>query len=1090
MNKPRGLFWIKGNPGTGKSVLMKFAVDMMSRRKSGELVVSFFIHGRGVALQKSPLGLYRALLNSMLRSFPVYLKELTGRFKDREERYGSYERSNGWRWTDKELETFLSEVLSKGTKSQPVVIFVDALDECGADEAKRLLTYFQNIMSDVESGEALVKICFSSRHYPILGQETMSKLYVEEKNDGDIRLVIQNRLKEIQPPKKREKIETEILLKAHGGFQWAMLMIDMVHDGNTTGARTQSLLRNISTIPDGLDELYAVILSGVTKAEEQLMTKLFRWVLFTERPLSTQELREALATDQDMTCTTVEELRNHDNYSDSLLQFEIHVRHISRGLVEFHTRDVYELYELDGEDWNREAQFVHQSAADFVLERFLSLPDHGSTYKNPIGTGHYEISRSCLRYITLTEILNSGHLSRGQLSIRFPLMPYGVAFVLHHIRAVEKQEIPQTDLLALIQWDRPQRFRLLAAIWRMMDPDRVYAPVGWPFEEVSPLHVLVGFGSTSSLDVFLQKDVTQLVARDSYGNTPLLVALRENFQDLALLLLNRSIAWQAEDEDFGASVLQIGAGVEKRDYLVHVNAENDDGETPLGIAVSVRSDKAIQHLIDAGADVKNEKGLLFHAVDSRNKVLLSRLIQKGANLDGAVFFAVKSLSRIDHDDDDSLHELLSDLLEAGANTSKYVSLHQEYEDESDDDDNPYAENYSGDEEAIIVASRKGMTQLVSLLLSHGSSAAAQGEYGVFPLFAAVMNNHLETVKVLLSAAPEAVRLTAVHGDTALDVVSDNHSFDIALHLIQQGEEPDIPLRLLFIAIDENKLELVKAILHADESLMKRADETGENLFEEAVRGGRHEMAELLLGMGEVDINPLNAIGQSAFWSTLVRADIKMARLLIDTGAVDVNENWDGRTPLWWAIQEGNEDLVKLLLDTGEVDIYEKDEDGQPTFWWAFEKGVDLVIETFLASDKSVLNKKDRSGRTLISQAAFRGNAELFKRLLATVRADTEVIDYYGSTLLSLAVHGGNDSIIQLLLDRTKFDINVKDLYGRTPLWWAAFKGYKAAAKLLLNTGQADIETKDNCGQTPLSVAQGGVTDILLDYIGRNTGWME
>ncbi|KAM0551371.1 hypothetical protein ACHAPJ_008480 [Fusarium lateritium] len=378
MNKPRGLFWIKGNPGTGKSVLMKFAADMMSRRKSGELIVSFFIHGRGITLQKSPLGLFRALLNSMLRSFPAYLTELTGRFKDREERYGSYERSNGWRWTEKELETVMSQVLSKGTKSQPVVIFVDALDECGADEAKRLFIYFQNIMNDVESEEALVKICFSSRHYPILGQETTPKIYVEEKNDRDIRLVVRNRLKEIQPPEKRQKIETEILLKAHGGFQWAMLSIDMIHDGNTTGASTQSLHRNISTIPEGLNELYAAILSGASKEEKHQITKLFRWVLFAERPLSAQELREALATDQDMDYKTVQELRCHDNYSDSLSQFEIRVRHISRGLVEFQSREVWEVYELDGEDWDREAQFVHQSAADFILERFLNRVGHGS----------------------------------------------------------------------------------------------------------------------------------------------------------------------------------------------------------------------------------------------------------------------------------------------------------------------------------------------------------------------------------------------------------------------------------------------------------------------------------------------------------------------------------------------------------------------------------------------------------------------------------------------------------------------------------------------------------------------------------------
>lgn len=107
---------------------MKFAVTTMDHRMTGELVVPFFIHGRGMLLQKSPLGVFRALLHSMLMSFPEYLSELTGRFEDRERQFGAYQ-ENRWDWPEQELQDFMSKVLTKGTKNRPVVIFVDALDE-------------------------------------------------------------------------------------------------------------------------------------------------------------------------------------------------------------------------------------------------------------------------------------------------------------------------------------------------------------------------------------------------------------------------------------------------------------------------------------------------------------------------------------------------------------------------------------------------------------------------------------------------------------------------------------------------------------------------------------------------------------------------------------------------------------------------------------------------------------------------------------------------------------------------------------------------------------------------------------------------
>ncbi|KAH8696893.1 hypothetical protein GQ44DRAFT_119407 [Phaeosphaeriaceae sp. PMI808] len=274
MNKSRGLFWIKGNPGAGKSVLMKFAVAEMLRRQPRGLVVSFFIHGQGTDLQKTPLGIYRALLNSMLEYFPQYLSQLTEMFEDRQKRLGAYT-AERWEWTDKELQDFLFDVLTAGSKHQPVVIFIDALDECGEGGAKSLLTYFKDLMEDVESKGSQVKICVSSRHYPILGVNTIPTISVEERNHEDIRLVIQRRLREIEPRRERNQIQEAILSRAQGGFQWAVLVTSLVLDGNATGQKVDKLLEKTQSLPQALGPRYSTEPSIASSIKSRPETSVF-----------------------------------------------------------------------------------------------------------------------------------------------------------------------------------------------------------------------------------------------------------------------------------------------------------------------------------------------------------------------------------------------------------------------------------------------------------------------------------------------------------------------------------------------------------------------------------------------------------------------------------------------------------------------------------------------------------------------------------------------------------------------------------------------------------------------------------------------
>lgn len=930
---------------------MKFAVEAMQRRDSADLVASCFIHGRGVALQRTPLGVFRALLSSLLKSFPVYLQKLTKQFKDQEERFGTYERKDGWAWTESELEDFLSEVLSKGTRARPVTIYVDALDECGEHDAKRLLKYFNNIMSVAKEQQGMLKICFSSRHYPILGSETIPTLLVEERNDKDIRMVVQNRLKTLKSYNKLRQIENDILLKAQGGFQWAILITDIVSDGVLQGLNTARLHDSVTTVPETLQDLYEVILDNANEEDRGHMIKLFQWVLFSERPLSAHELREAFTTSQDMVYTTTSQLRDHSSYSDTVSEFETRVRHISRGLVEFQSRDIWEIYQTDGEDWDREAQFIHQSAADFVLQSFLTKVKVRPNSQPVVGMGHFELSRSCLKYITMQDILESSKLSRSELSARFPLLPYAITFLFRHIKLVEQTGMAQTDLLELIQWYHPDRLRMLSALWLVMDPDCGHTPMGWPFLGATAPHILVGLGSLSSLQIFLNQNTVDFNASDSHGNTPILFALQEGREDMALLLLNRSVDLQAEqrisDPD-GSDIEQAGKEV---DYLRHVNTANSVGETPLGMAASTKSHEAIIALLRAGANPKTEKELLFYAIGNRKKLLLMELIQREVCLDGAVFFAAQTLrlpSQRGHEM--AVNEMLWSLLNAGANTRRCPSVREELDLEELDPDGDSDEDEH--EEALFFAANYGLTSLVELLFMHGVSPTLQNSDGHYPLLVAGTNGHIETAEVILNGMLETAEVI-FNGMLETAEVILNGMLETAE--VTRGAIEDT----LYDLIAYGSAEVVALILKG-----LYGDKIPRKVLDQCVQYGNLEVAKFVLQSNKQMSSSTVDDPQSLLWFALREDDYELAALSLEKGGVDPTaEGENGETPLRWCLRQSKTDMVKLFLRMGKVGIHKSDKPYESPFWWTMRKGSYSMVSLFLSEDESNIDKEDWFGRT-------------------------------------------------------------------------------------------------------------------------------
>jgi hypothetical protein len=73
LSEHHGFLWVKGKPGAGKSILMKFLFSNAkesAKANPNVMVISFFFNARGDHLEKSTIGLYRSLLFQILKKAP------------------------------------------------------------------------------------------------------------------------------------------------------------------------------------------------------------------------------------------------------------------------------------------------------------------------------------------------------------------------------------------------------------------------------------------------------------------------------------------------------------------------------------------------------------------------------------------------------------------------------------------------------------------------------------------------------------------------------------------------------------------------------------------------------------------------------------------------------------------------------------------------------------------------------------------------------------------------------------------------------------------------------------------------------------
>ncbi|KAJ4988027.1 hypothetical protein SVAN01_06439 [Stagonosporopsis vannaccii] len=1082
----RGIFWIKGHPGTGKSVLTKFAATSYRKLNPHQVVATFFIHGQGKELQHTTYGLFRALLNSILMGYPQHLLELTSIFESRNERYGDHKEGR-WDWSTSELQETLSRVLREGTVHQPATLFIDALDECGEEAARGLLAFFE---AQTKCDTAKVKICVSSRHYPVLGLDNNPTIYAEERNADDIKWYVGERLKGIQSTTQREIFQEGILQKAEGGFQWVLLVTDMMLDGNLNGVRLEKLRNKLASCPGDLSQLYGAMLDGATAADRSQMLKLFEWILFAERPLSAQELREALATDADMTCTSLSQMREHDSWSDTLDAFERHVKRLSRGLVEFQTRELWELYDPGEEDWSHEAHLVHQSVADFLLGTYLDHRSAGNMRAFPSTTarGHFQISRSCMKYLSFEEVLDSAQQPREQVISKFPLALYAMQFTFRHILRVEKEGMNQDDLVSAFQWrhDDEKVMRRKEDLWKTLDPTRIHTPVGWPFTGASILHVLVACGSRSACSTILGASIEEANCLDADGNTPLMLAIREGYQDIALMMLELPLqsSLQHNGSKGQSSVGNFGA-IQQGRAPIDVNVMNDDDDTALAIALDEKAETVVERLIEKGAELERllgrEDALVRLAIGRRNQKLLDIVFQRHLNLDGAIWYALEDSSA---QDPESLLGLVERLLESGAKVTKPQG----------DEGIPVPPNQQ-DDHVLVLASRLGLVAVVDRIISHCTSDSNAHLPWQAALLAATNNNHLETVQILVDCAAAASENNDRDDTSSLTASLGN--LDIFFLILVKGNFPDIVSTVETTVVESSRrgcLEVLALLLGFND--LESHDETSTTDSEQPPtnlekKPGSESKKQDTYPESPESYSRFPLCGDDFSDNCLCKALLAAAEnghedavyMLLQNDRVNIDtyflDGGDEQTPLFIAAEAGHVGVVETLLNYG-AEPSAVDKKGWTPLTIAAHKGHCKVVELLIDNGVAV-DEQGGNYDTALGAAAWAGENEMIELLLTRGADINKPVQKIGC-VLGAALWENKDGTADLLLGKGA-DIHTEGGHFNNPLGVAAYKGNKQMVERLLTEG-ANMHAKGEFFANALGAAASGgykdVVDLLLE----------
>lgn len=600
LDQDSGLLLVSADPGCGKSVLAKYLIDHGLPRSA--TICYFFFKSQ---IQNTVRQALCAILHQLFMSKPFLLKHAMAQFRGN---------GDGLINSTSSLWAVFGKAV-RDAESGPIMIVIDALDECGESDFRNLIRNIQmqfNVgpSSPSKSQVKNLKYILTSRPYTEITSEFQDPLaafpYIRIPGEdalaaiGDeINLVITHQAETLSKKKKlSDQINKHLIEKLleipHRTYLWVYLLFDYL-DKKEFKKTKKGIESEVRTLPKTINQAYEEILNR--SQNNPIVRKALSIILVAARPLTVTEMNVALNVEAENEC-----LDDLDLEADE--DFQSHLRYLYGLFVSVHHERIY---------------FIHQTAREFLLATPATSPverrwQHCITDRD----AHLTLAEICVRYLDFLNSNKNIPVSRSELNNKdlddddlnnylhkYTFLSYSAKYWGTHF---SKAYVTRSA-------------SIIPLIWRVCDKN-------WR-------------GFWIWFNVFAEEDRSSHMSLPTPTTNSLSISSVLGLEIVAKLLIERganadsptSLLWASQRGHIGVVklLLENGATTEHREVIYH---------TPLILAAIKGHVQVINLLLEHGADINyrdytfDRTPLIWAALNGKTEAV-SLLLEHGAEINSA-----------------------------------------------------------------------------------------------------------------------------------------------------------------------------------------------------------------------------------------------------------------------------------------------------------------------------------------------------------------------------------------------------------------------------------------------------------------------
>ncbi|XP_078346982.1 uncharacterized protein LOC144632255 isoform X2 [Oculina patagonica] len=388
-------------------------------------------------------------------------------------------------------------------------------------------------------------------------------------------------------------------------------------------------------------------------------------------------------------------------------------------------------------------------------------------------------------------------------------------------------------------------------------------------EDWKLLHSAVQGGNVAIIETVLSRGV-DANSRDSYGNTPLMIAacfgkmeavnyLLDKGADLSLTGQYGRNSLHSASEGGNVAIIEtmLSSGLD-------INSKDSHGNTPIMIAALNGKMEAVNYLLDKGADPsltgQYGRNILHNASGGVNVAIIKTMLSRGLDIN--------------------------------------------------------SKDSNGDT-PIMIAAREGKMESVNYLLDKGADLSLTGQYGRNSLHSASQGGNVAIIETMLSRGLD-VNSKDSDGDTPIMIAAFCGKMEAVNYLLDKGADLSLTGRygrnLLHSASYGGNVAIIETMLSRGLDVNSK-DSDGDTPLMNAASCGKMEAVNYLLDKG-VDLSLTGQYGRNLLHKASAGGNVAIIETMLSRGLNVNSKDSDGETPLTIAAANGHAEAVNYLLSRG------------------------------------------------------------------------------------------------------------------------------------------------------------------------------